>query len=377
MNNNVQIVIEEVEKRSYCFTFFCWFFQLLTWIFLFLWISAYDYDYVVDTIVTMCFTIIFYIGFISLECHSKEIRYLWNKTSSQEFVKKMKEYCSTPPVIEANSGWFNDKKVFQYYSMRDVSGPFFLNCDVNTLRRKQYIKLEINEEINFADAISFKDYIDMGQQIRNKSQTSFYSEKIYIPGIVRYSLVELNQNSCHYGESIWIFILLMIIPLVEIYKLYIDYVSIYKEFKIRKIISTRYNLNQTIYQKLIPKITLLSDTFEFEPNQYNYKNTKLKVKNPTDDELEAAKPYENYIPNYELINGVTTIEQPIIPIPLQEKKHNENDGHVTDQNTININCPQKNNEELQLKEEKKSGGIDFIPIQKEDNTNIDSKQKLN
>ena len=45
-----------------------------------------------------------------------------------------------------------------YYSARDVSGLFYLNCERANIEKKYYIKLELKEEINFADAISLYDY---------------------------------------------------------------------------------------------------------------------------------------------------------------------------------------------------------------------------
>ena len=45
-----------------------------------------------------------------------------------------------------------------YYSSRDISGLFILNCQKEVVQNKAYIQLELLEEINFADNISYMDY---------------------------------------------------------------------------------------------------------------------------------------------------------------------------------------------------------------------------
>ena len=47
---------------------------------------------------------------------------------------------------------YKETYLFPYYSERDVSGLFYLEC--NSPEKKHYIQLDIDTEINFADAIS-------------------------------------------------------------------------------------------------------------------------------------------------------------------------------------------------------------------------------
>ena len=43
----------------------------------------------------------------------------------------------------------------QYYSERDVSGLFYLNCDKAMVKQKRFIKLKLKEESNFSDRSYF------------------------------------------------------------------------------------------------------------------------------------------------------------------------------------------------------------------------------
>ena len=47
---------------------------------------------------------------------------------------------------------YKETYLFHYYSERDVSGLLYLEC--NSPEKKHYIQLDIDTEINFADAIS-------------------------------------------------------------------------------------------------------------------------------------------------------------------------------------------------------------------------------
>ena len=118
-----------------------------------------------------------------------------NKSSSQGMYEKMGRHFQTPPVISFHCECYHyetrthvrfdkdgnmdtytttEKMVtyretynMPYYSSRDVSGLFYLNCDKAYVEKKHYIKLELKEEINFADAISLYDY--------EKEKSAFWS----------------------------------------------------------------------------------------------------------------------------------------------------------------------------------------------------------
>ena len=85
-----------------------------------------------------------------------------------------------------------------YYSARDVSGLFYLNCDEAYIKKKMYITLELKEEINFADNISYMDYEYYKEQFwkKNRFRDVYmdFNETRKVPGLMHHNLIKLNQN---------------------------------------------------------------------------------------------------------------------------------------------------------------------------------------
>ena len=50
-------------------------------------------------------------------------------------------------------------KFINYYSSRDVSGFFKLNYDQSAVSDKFYVKLELFTNIDFADVLTYSDYL--------------------------------------------------------------------------------------------------------------------------------------------------------------------------------------------------------------------------
>ena len=76
-----------------------------------------------------------------VECYHYETRYYYSSDS-----RGHRHRHSRVVKIVTYSGQRN----LRYYSSRDVSGLFLLNCTQETAGKKKYIKLELEEEINFA-----------------------------------------------------------------------------------------------------------------------------------------------------------------------------------------------------------------------------------
>lgn len=82
--------------------------------------------------------------------------------------------------------------------------------------------------------------------------------------------------------------------------MYVDSLSVYQKFKVRKLVSTRYDLNQPVYQTFVPQLNLISNQYTYEQNYYNYVNNSYDLQLPTEEELEQAKQYQNRVPDYQL-----------------------------------------------------------------------------
>ena len=172
------------KEKDCCYKTACWIFQVLSWVglgfSLFFFLSKKGSPAIFASFGVP------YMLYIILEFCSVSAKYLCNKNSNQGMYEKMGMHFMTPPAIEFHCECYHYETVtittadsegnshsstttqkvttyketysMPYYSARDVSGLFLLNCDKAYAQSKYYIKLELVEEINFADAISVYDY---------------------------------------------------------------------------------------------------------------------------------------------------------------------------------------------------------------------------
>ena len=178
-----------------------------------------------------------------------------------------------------------------YHFSRDVSGPFVLECDPNAIRNKYFIKLQLFQNIDFADSLTVSEYLRQKTAFINMNRildTHFdFSENRYIPGVVEYYLVKITEEepAC---VNFGLFFLLTILTFVEFYKIYMNYFSLSQEFTIKKVISTSYDLNLeeflVKYQPVIPVLNLIKIQYTFQPSDYNYSNESYPL--PSKEEVE-------------------------------------------------------------------------------------------
>ena len=277
------------KEENCCYNVACWIFQVLTWATL---ITCTILVIISDSIAPIFASFgVSYLVYIILEFCSNTAKYLCNKSSDLGMYYKMGKLFQTPPVISFHCECYHYETHYYtttdsegrthtesrtervttyretynvpYYSARDVSGLFYLNCDRANIEKKYYIKLELKEEINFADAISLYDYerekSDFWARNRFRDVYFDFSESRVIPGIKHHNLVKLKVNEPCMVNFFWFF-LFTFFTFSELYKLYFESVCIFQRFKVRKIVSTRYDLNQPEYQVLVPQINLLFST---------------------------------------------------------------------------------------------------------------------
>ena len=199
-----------------------------------------------------------------------------------------------------------------YYSARDVSGLFELNKSREAAMGKVYVKLELTPEINFADELTYMDYelfrSDFYNRNRPRDQYMTYRETRRVPGLNNFNFVNIrDQEPC--GVNICLFIIFTIIPLAEFYKCYVNSYCLEQQFKIRKLISTRYDLNQDQYQYFVPSFNLPTQQYAFDPANYNYINNDYQVKKPTSEEISQAAMYKDKIPQYNCVSYTSINDQ--------------------------------------------------------------------
>lgn len=331
--------------ETFLYKIFTWTLQILVWFFLFSSIALY----ILKTqplflkISLLCF-IFFYLLYQIFEFFSPISKFLFFKRKTgQGIYVKMGEFFMTPPQIEFSCECYHMKKIkktmrtkqgsyektqkvkkithtenfrFNYFSSRDVSGSFLLQNN----RNKYFLILEILQEINFSDAVTYMDYIYQKEQFwrRNRFRDYYmtFIEKRYVPKMNKYNLLRLT-NKDPQGVSFFFYALFTLLPFCQLYKLYFESFCVRQKFKLRKIISTRNNLStdeeqllNENFNKLNPKLNLISQQLTYEPTYYNYLNNNFETKEITEKEKNDAKVYQRQIPDY---------------------KTNENNGEVIDE----------------------------------------------
>ena len=334
-NNQKNSFCKNINVSKIC----CWVFSVTTWIsFAFsLYFLNLDFKHESSN-ACYIFLVISYIIYIIMEFCSSTSKYLRNKKTGQEMYETMGTFFSAPPSIIFECQCYHNEIVhyttrdekgnthyetrtervvtysetynMPFYSARDVSGLFFLNCDEAYVKKKLYIKLELKEEINFADAISYMDYQYYKEQFwkRNRFRDVYmdFNEKRKVNGLVHHNLIKISQHEPCFISFGW-FMIFTLLTVCEFYKLYINTFFIYQEFKIRKIVSTRYDLNDHVheekYSQLVPQLNLITKQYKYEPNTYSYVKQESQLDLPTKEELELASIYQDKIPNYQISQG--------------------------------------------------------------------------
>ena len=348
-NNERHLQKEEKESNSCCNCFY-W---LLSFI---IWISLISSLYFLNTVnnknadaenISYITLGISYFLYIILEFCSTTAKYLRNKKTGEEMYDKMGSLFRAHPNITFHCQCYHyeiihytsrdkdgkihhetrrekritytDSYSIPYYSSRDVSGLFYLNCDEAYAKKKCYIQLKLKEEINFADEISYMDYEYYKDQFwrKNRFRDVYmdFNETRTIPGLVHHNLIKIGQSDPCIVSFGW-FSIFTLLSVCEFYKLYINSLFVYQSYKIRKIVSTRYNLNEPVYEEkytqLVPQLNLISKQYNYEPDYYNYVNQDANIDLPTKEELERAGQYKDKIPDYKISSGNGTVQPGVI-----------------------------------------------------------------
>ena len=333
------------------FNLISWLFQILIWFFLAGTIRNYSLD--ASQAAKLSFLILFlicYVVYFILELLSQEAKLLKKKTNEYGIFQKMGSYFKTYPVFELYcecfhfesttdspaSHWkrtsYTETYKFPYYSERDMSGLLYIDCDNEIIKNKHYVQLELIEEINFADSISYLDYEEAKKEFIKKNKPKDHrfelKEKKYIPGLEKLILVKITDDEPCYGnfKSLVFFTIFMI---GEFYKLLFNYKCIFQTYKIRKIVSTRYDLNQPEYQDFIPKIDVIIKKYNYEENYYNYINNEFKLNKPSTEELSRAKTINYHVPKYKIDNKGIVIDDPPAKKDKSEGNDKKNDNNLT------------------------------------------------
>ena len=335
---------------------FCWIFSILTWAFLIIFI----YTFVTKNKIVFLYPFIgCYVIYFILQLSSTTGSYLCQKKSAQNVYDKLGSLFATAPEMRfsckcyhyemrahyvTGSGFsrrnyrrrrtrivtHRDAFRFPYYSGRDVSGLFYLNCNEADIKKKVYIQLQLSEEINFADSISYYDYMYYKNEFWSANRfLDYYMDFIEIrrvPGLIHFNLIKLHDDEPFYANYFF-FMLFTILTLADFYKILFNSICVFQSFTIRKIVSTRYDLNEPVYQQkylpLVPQLNLIDKQYTYESKNYTYINDEVKVKTPTIEELNEAEQYENKVPNYKISNGSGNFHEGVIENGILSEDYNQ------------------------------------------------------
>ena len=186
-------------------------------------------DIKIKFLIILIILIVLYLLFISFEFSSPIFAFLRNKITEREFINKFGTFVQSLPTfqlkIECYHQTYRQKADYKsdyqtvvthrenvalpYYSCRDISGLFH----IGETNGKTFIKLKLIEDINFADSISYMDYEDIKNNMRerNKSRDTnmFFDEERHIPGLDEsYFILIGDKESC--GINMWLFLLFLL-----------------------------------------------------------------------------------------------------------------------------------------------------------------------
>lgn len=300
-----------------------------------------------------------YIFYLIIEFSSYTSLFLLNKKSTNSIYNKLKEIFSTAPTIkitcecyhfqkhleerkdqdgkvrtvevEQRNTTYTGSEYFQYYSFRDISGLFKIDLDSDILKNKNYIKLHLDTSISFADSLSHYDYQNFKNnfiyQNSHRDDKMDYHEYFSVPNLSKNNLIKIQDEEPFYVNFL-IFFLCVIVTMGVPYELILDSISIEGKYQIKKIISTRYNLNSMEYDNMygmsIPAIKLGTNEFNFIPEDYGYVDQNMEVNLPTLEEIEKAKVYESKV-QYPIFDDGSDPAPTDLPTEEEIYRHKKNE----------------------------------------------------
>lgn len=184
---------------------------------------------------------------------SKKITFTFERISYHLTNQKTKEITSSK------------KKNFNYSSCRDVSGLF--SIDKNA--KNNLIELEINFEVFFDNEKTKLDYFIAKEKFikkyENFDENFKFRESIYFGNKENYLINPRKKLPILVNKWVYLFFT-FIVPIIEIYKIYMKSFFAKKNFCVKKVISTNKHLNNPInsevYKEFNPRMIIGKKKFD-------------------------------------------------------------------------------------------------------------------
>jgi hypothetical protein len=368
----------KVSRTSKCRRVWNWIIMLLLWgsiVFFSLSLSSGIEPYA--AIATFVAT---YIGYIITCFCSPTFSYLKHKHKAQSIHTYMHKLFSTAPEISFHVECYHyvttyhtsysngrsrrttrrskvvthrETQPFTYYSWRDISGLFILDSHkIIRSHKKAYIKLELEKNIELNDDITRYDYQRQKDDIYNRNRgrdthMSFWETR-EISDYSQYNLIKISDVNPRF-VNVWCYVLFIILPFIEFYKIYVNQYCVDQDYTIKKLVSTRYNLNlpehSSMYENLKPALSIFDQPRQEFSNSAQVLHDTPQL--PSLDELEEAKKFTNQNGLYRHIPGTVLTEsyQPHFMPSNTSNLFNENNNNITGFNydsNANLNVNNQN-----------------------------------
>ena len=376
-----------------------WIIQLLLWILLISYIISKKIEYfknkistksILNYILIICLTVNYIIYIISNILFSKIFLFLLNKKTSkklketlQKNIKKLPKIIisincyhiennnnendtkinnseesnyinTTNETIQTKITTYNENKEFKYYSCRDISGEINLDNDIFKQENFIFVDLNLDYEIIFGDTITMYDYDTFKNNILTENKWRDVhldcEEKKIINLDFENKIIQIDNTNSNYIN--WqLYLIILIIGLIEFYKLYIEKFIVIKNYIIRKVISSRNIINKDDFKYLDPKIVFHGESFYINENNVTYINNDYKPKNITKNEIKESKKYES------LLDKMLKFDLNDANLIIDEDTEKDNSNNLSNNNEIINNINVNNEKENILNENNEVNSI--------------------
>ena len=335
-----KVIIYENKKCCCCKILINWFLQIMVSLSLSIMIIIIIITKKMESPIPFIIFMFFYIIYIIVNLCSETAKILKEIQFNEGIEKILNDLFSQPPKINIYINCF-DLKInnngtsdsisyrknvdFAYYSWKDVSGILKLGNNEN--KKYPFIKLYLDYDIYYADSMSIYDlnrFKDKLKEINKDKKFFSVTDNKIIPNFNKIQLICIDPLNFPCFVSIKYFYLFTFIPFSEFYKIYINILCYNQTFKIRKVISTRKDLNNDEkYNLMTPGLNYNGELIKYE-NTGNT-NSNYELKEPTKEELDKSMEYNNLIPNFNINNideGIYIVKD--IDTPLINDNTNTN-----------------------------------------------------
>jgi hypothetical protein len=172
-----------------------------------------------------------------------------------------------------------------FRSWRDVSGHFILNSGEAMANVEiPYVRLSLKLEFEWAADGSEGDFTAQSTRFKDYNRRDVhqdYSETKTLQDWTSHSLVRVSDyQPCCYS-SVW-YILFVLLTLAEVYKLHINKYMAVQEFTVRKLLSTRVDLNSPEFEPKyqVSGIIAAGRQIDFQPNPNTAPGPDIPVGQP-------------------------------------------------------------------------------------------------